>query len=76
MCDTNAIIIDTIPTYQEGYQVSPTADPVDLTQQPILFPSTYGNFCDNPYTLLEWHINKLKQQLIKCDFTREIIIIN
>ena len=40
MCDTNVIIIGTIPTYQGGYQVPPAGYPGGLTQQPIPGPST------------------------------------
>ena len=55
MCDTNVIIIGTIPTYQGGYQVSPAGYPAGLTQQPIPSPPTYGNPTYNNNTYGYYH---------------------
>ena len=55
MCDTNVIIIGTIPTYQGGYQVPPTAYPGGLTQQPMPSPPTYGNLAYNNNNMPYYH---------------------
>ena len=55
MCDTDVVIVGTIPTYQRGYQVLLTAYPGGLTQQPMPSQPSHGYPAYNNNTYGYYH---------------------